>query len=248
MYEKCDNNLLTCTAIAYIINTTDIFTAMDTDYMAIATILQRLPLLLREALMFKMFRKAGDSMRKFLLTSGEDVYKNDEYYDEEETYYEDQYESDPMQDHYSRPAADSRRTSDRAAGRRSFSSKAAEIGYGTSYSASSTGYQQNHAVATPAIPAAIPAAVIAHPKDIKDATKICDDICSGRMVIVDLSKLDSSTAQRIADYLGGVVHTLQGNTSRINQGIFAISPKDFEVSSHNGEGPIKPYESLRAVK
>lgn len=197
--------------------------------------------------MFRMFRKAGDSMRKLLLTSGEDVYKNDEYY-EEEVYYEDQYEGDPMYDHYSRPAADSRRTSDRASGRRSFSSKAAEIGYGTSYSSSSQGYQQNHTVGVPAIPAAIPAAVIAHPKDIKDATKICDDICSGRMVIVDLSKLDSSTAQRIADYLGGVVHTLQGNTSRINQGIFAISPKDFEISNHSGEGPIKPYESLRAVK
>jgi len=185
-----------------------------------------------------MFKKAGDAMKKFLLTSGEDVY-NDGYYDEEDNYYDDNYEDDPMQEHYSHVSPAPRRTPEKPAKTRSFyADKIVELGYTASQGSQNQNLGQ----------AVVPAAVIAHPKDIKDAARLCDEICSGKMVIVDLSSLDSINAQRIADYLGGVVHTLQGNTSRVNKGIFVISPREYDVSASSENAPVaKDYGMFRAV-
>ena len=178
--------------------------------------------------MLRMFKKAGDAMKKFLLTSGEDVY-NDGYYDEEDDYYDDGYEDDPMQEHYSHTSAPTRKAPEKPAKTRSFyADKIVELGY------TGTPQPQQQTVPFMSQPVA-PAAVIAHPKEIKDASRLCDAICSGKMVIVDLSSLDSVNAQRIADYLGGVVHTIQGNTSRVNKGIFVISPREYDVTVSSSE-------------
>jgi len=187
-----------------------------------------------------MFKKAGDAMKKFLLTSGEDVY-NDGYYDEDDDgYYDDTYEDDPMQEHYSSSSATARRTPEKPAKTR-YADKIVELGYTTSHAP-----QRQSPFAGQQV---VPSAVIAHPKEIKDACKICDDICNGKMVIVDLSSLDSVNAQRIADYLGGVVHTIQGNTSRVNKGIFVISPREYDVAMSSGEDTpaTRDFGTFRAV-
>jgi len=189
--------------------------------------------------MLRMFKKAGDAMKKFLLTSGEDVY-NDGYYDEEDDYYDDTYEDDPMQEHYSYSSAAARKVPEKPVKTR-YADKIVELGYTSSHTP-----QHQSPFASPQV---VPSAVIAHPKEIKDACKICDDICNGKMVIVDLSSLDSVNAQRIADYLGGVVHTIQGNTHRVNKGIFVISPRDYDVSLSSGEdaSDTRDFGTFRAV-
>ena len=189
--------------------------------------------------MLGMFKKVGDAIsKKLLFANGEDVYK-DGYYDDEDYYEDDAYEDDPMEAHYSSASAE-RKTSERpgAKTRSFYSDKIVELGY--------TSAPHQSAFAAPQI---VPAAVIAHPKEIKDASKICDDICSGKMVIVDLTSLDSVNAQRIADYLGGVVHTLQGNTKRVNKGIFVISPREYEVYLSDEEAPptAKDFGGFRAA-
>jgi len=185
-----------------------------------------------------MFKKAGDAIRKkLLLANGEDNY-NDDYYDEDDGYYDDEYEDDPMQEHYSHSSA-ARRAPERSKTR--YADKIVELGYNSSPGAK----QVQNPFTSPQI---VPSAVIAHPKEIKDACKICDDICNGKMVIVDLSSLDSVNAQRIADYLGGVVHTIQGNTDRVNKGIFVISPREYEVSASGEEVPdTRDFGSFRAA-
>jgi len=188
--------------------------------------------------MLGLFRKAGNSMKRMLLSSGEDVY-NDEYYNDEDQYYEDEhYEDDPMQEHYSSVRQMPERQSVKP--RTSYAEKIVELGYSGAGSAHAS-------VSSAPSPSVQASAVIAHPKEIKDACKICDDICSGKMVIVDLSSLDSVNAQRIADYLGGVVHTLQGKTKRVNKGIFVIAPREFEVNDLNMEDNAKDYRPFRAV-
>jgi len=180
--------------------------------------------------MFGAIKNVGSAIRqKLMLAGGEDVY-NDEYYEDEENYQDDMYEDDPMQEHYSR-APISRKAPDKASKVR-YADKIVELGYSHPSSVGPQNFTQN----------VMPTAVIAHPKDIKDACAICDDICSGKMVIVDLSGLDSANSQRIADYLGGVVHTLQGSTNRVNKGIFVISPREYEVISSGVEdSPSKEY-------
>ena len=194
--------------------------------------------------MLGMFKKAGDAIRKkLLLANGEDAY-NDDYYDDEDYYDDDdEYDDDPMQVHYSPSASAERKAPEKptAKTRSFYSDKIVELGYTSSASA-----PPKNVFTTPQI---TPSAVIAHPQEIKDASKICDDICSGKMVIVDLSSLDSVNAQRIADYLGGVVHTLQGNTKRVNKGIFVISPREFEVTMSSEEtSKTKDFAGYRAAR
>jgi cell division inhibitor SepF len=189
--------------------------------------------------MLRMFKKAGDAVKRVLLTGGEDVY-NDEYY-EEDGYYDDGYEDDPMQEHYSHGGPAARKAAEKPAKTRSFyADKIVELGYSAAAQTQQSPYMNQPVM---------PAAVIAHPKEIKDASKLCDDICNGKMVIVDLSSLDSVNAQRIADYLGGVVHTIQGNTTRVNKGIFVISPKEYEVSNSSNEDipSTRDYGAFRAI-
>jgi len=188
--------------------------------------------------MLRMFKKAGDVIRKkLLLANGEDNY-NDDYYEDEDDYYDDEYENDPMQEHYSHSTV-ARKVPEKSKTR--YADKIVELGYNSSQGSK----QSQNLFAGSQI---VPSAVIAHPKEIKDACKICDDICNGKMVIVDLSSLDSVNAQRIADYLGGVVHTIQGNTDRVNKGIFVISPKEYDISASGEEAPdTRDFGSYRAI-
>ncbi|MCL2372174.1 MAG: cell division protein SepF [Defluviitaleaceae bacterium] len=73
--------------------------------------------------------------------------------------------------------------------------------------------------------------IIKHPNEVADAMEICAHVKSGRMVIVDLSGVDAGVAQRIADYLGGMAYGVDGETSRVNDYIFTVSPRNHRVSS-----------------
>jgi cell division inhibitor SepF len=92
--------------------------------------------------------------------------------------------------------------------------------------------------------------IVIHPKDMEAAYHIGANVRQGRLVIVDLTGLNADMARRIVDYLSGVCHTIEGQTMRINNGIFTISPPTYSVkeetsrlSSNNHEnefGPTSP--------
>jgi len=78
--------------------------------------------------------------------------------------------------------------------------------------------------------------VISHPKSIGDAVELCAHVRNGRMVIVDIAVLDKTEAQRVADYLSGVAQSLDGTIERVNNGIFAIAPRNHRVTvDYRGE-------------
>jgi len=193
-----------------------------------------------------MIKNAGNAVKKFMLTSGEDIY-NDEHYDDDDVEYV--HEEDPMRDHYSRrpPERQPRQPrsdySDKIVSMGYSSQPPVQPGYNQSRFQSNSSFQNYQSSSKPMI---IPSAVVAHPKEFKDASRICDDILGGKLVIVDLSSLDSAMAQRIADYLGGVVHTVQGHTKRVNKGIFIVSPRDYEITAPNNED-VREYGTLKAV-
>jgi len=193
--------------------------------------------------MFQQIKSAGRAIKSFMLTSGDDVYEDNRYYDEGEDEVEYETEDDPMREHYAR---DIRKAPEKYSKPRvDYSEKIVSLGY-TPAGHNQSRFQhyqnqQNHDTS-----AVVPAASIAHPKEFKDASKICDDLCSGKMVIVDLSSLDSVMAQRIADYLGGVVHTIQGNTLRVNKGIFIVAPREFDIMDYSKDDK-KEYGTFRAV-
>ena len=80
-------------------------------------------------------------------------------------------------------------------------------------------------------PASNVESIIIRPKMVDDAVEICNHMRAGRMCIVDLTDLNNANAQRIADYLGGVCHALDGVTTRVNEGIFTVAPHSHRVMS-----------------
>jgi len=219
--------------------------------------------------MLDMFRKFSDSVKKVMLTSGEDIHEDDYGYpdDEYDDYYGDSrdsrsykdardsrgsrdsrerdtrdYDDEPMSDHYTRGGA-ARRVPDKGSkGRSSYSDKISELGY-TSHSDvfQAAPSKKSEAKMLP------PIALISHPKTIKDCPQICEAICNGKMVIVDISTLDSINAQRIADYLGGVIHAEQGQTIRVNKTIFVLAPLGFEISIATDE-PTRPSHDFSSYR
>jgi len=75
--------------------------------------------------------------------------------------------------------------------------------------------------------------IIFHPSSIQEAAEICGHIRTGRMVIIDISQINKGEAQRIADYLSGVCHSLDGKTERISDSIFLVAPRNHYVMNDN---------------
>ena len=90
---------------------------------------------------------------------------------------------------------------------------------------------------------------IMRPRNLADATEIGSHLRHGRQCIVDLTGMDMEVAQRIADFLGGVCSGIGGSTTRINNGIFVVSPKSHKVSPFNyNEAEPFYYSSMTSMK
>ena len=72
---------------------------------------------------------------------------------------------------------------------------------------------------------------ISRPKEMQDATLICESLQEGMICIVGMQGVERTTAQRIADYLGGVSYALRGHVERIDNYIFVIVPEGAKVDS-----------------
>jgi len=217
--------------------------------------------------MIKFIQKMADSVRKVFLTGGEDIYDEDRNYyegdyDDDDGHYTESretretardsrrhrerdtrevdrdrhdYDDDPMADHYTRGGA-ARRVPEKTARSRTYQDKVNELGYASQSSTFSSSSRREGRNLSPHI-------VITHPKKIADCTSICAALCTGKAVSVDLSGTDSKNAQRIADYLGGVIHAEQGVTMKSSNSVFILAPPGFEVYDEEEDGSKKPLGS-----
>ena len=72
--------------------------------------------------------------------------------------------------------------------------------------------------------------MLTYPKEIVDATDICDYLRKGNICVVNLEGVDRPHAQRIADFLSGAVYVSDGAIERINTSIFIIAPSHVHIS------------------
>ena len=84
--------------------------------------------------------------------------------------------------------------------------------------------------ASPDIPNLITVRIV-RPKELQDATLICDHLKSNIICIVDMQGVEHPSAQRIADYLGGVSYALRGQIERIDNYIFVMAPEGAKIDS-----------------
>ncbi len=72
--------------------------------------------------------------------------------------------------------------------------------------------------------------VVVNPKDYKDAEKIGDHIKQGSPVVMNMESTDQDVAQRIVDFVQGVMYALEGHMDRISDTIYLCAPNNMTVS------------------
>ncbi|HIU24949.1 MAG TPA: cell division protein SepF [Candidatus Copromorpha excrementigallinarum] len=80
--------------------------------------------------------------------------------------------------------------------------------------------------------------VVIEPKGFDECSKLVDSLKSRKPIIVNLEKLDSDTARKIFDFLGGATYALNGNVQKVANNIFIFAPENVAISA---EGESKPY-------
>ena len=72
---------------------------------------------------------------------------------------------------------------------------------------------------------------IVRPKEMQDATLVCDYMRDNVICIIDMQGAERPTAQRIADYLGGVSYALRGQVERVDSYIFIMAPEGIKIDA-----------------
>ena len=75
--------------------------------------------------------------------------------------------------------------------------------------------------------------VVVNPKVFNDCEKIADHLKSSRPVVMNMEQTDDSIAQRIVDYVQGVMYALDGKIDRISESIYLCAPNNMSVSREN---------------
>lgn len=80
--------------------------------------------------------------------------------------------------------------------------------------------------------------VVIEPQSFNECSKLVDNLRSRKPVIVNLEKLDSDTARKIFDFLGGATYALNGNVQKVANNIFVFAPENVAIFT---DGDKKPY-------
>ena len=92
--------------------------------------------------------------------------------------------------------------------------------------------------------------ILRQPMDVSDAAKVCDFMREEKICVIDLTGVERSMAQRIADFLGGSCYAINGTIQRISKDIFIIVPSGIRISADlkdelAKDGYIMPKTSRR---
>jgi cell division inhibitor SepF len=72
--------------------------------------------------------------------------------------------------------------------------------------------------------------LVFQPCNLEDAEGIIDSLKARKPVIMNLDDMDVETAQRILDYVGGAVYTINGDIKKVARSIFVVAPPNVDVS------------------
>jgi len=80
--------------------------------------------------------------------------------------------------------------------------------------------------------------VVIEPSSFDECSRLVDNLRSRKPVIVNLEKLDTDTARKIFDFLGGATYALNGNVQKVANNIFIFAPENVAIFA---DGENKPY-------
>jgi len=79
---------------------------------------------------------------------------------------------------------------------------------------------------------------ISFPTSIDECCSISDYVCAGNSVIINLEEIksDTSQAQRVLDFLAGVVFSLDGDIQKVSNKVYVLVPRNVEISKTIRDG------------
>ena len=80
--------------------------------------------------------------------------------------------------------------------------------------------------------------VVIEPASFDECARLVYNLRSRKPVIVNLEKLDTDTARKIFDFLGGATYALNGNVQKVANNIFIFAPENVAIFA---DGENKPY-------
>ena len=87
----------------------------------------------------------------------------------------------------------------------------------------------------PGAASSIPEIVVIEPRSFEEASHAIQALRESKMVILKLSALDPSQAQRAADFVSGGTYAVDGHTERIGEQTFLFTPRCVQVSTPNSK-------------
>lgn len=75
--------------------------------------------------------------------------------------------------------------------------------------------------------------IVLEPKRFDDVQAIADHLIDREPVVLRFEQLDSETARRIMDFLGGSTYALGGHIQRLGEHMFLLAPNNVEVDTQS---------------
>lgn len=73
--------------------------------------------------------------------------------------------------------------------------------------------------------------LIVKPTDYDEAIEICDNLKNRKILVINMTSLESKIAQRLLDFMAGASYALGGSLEEIEKGVYIISPSNVEISN-----------------
>ncbi|MCD3350213.1 cell division protein SepF [Clostridium botulinum D/C] len=73
--------------------------------------------------------------------------------------------------------------------------------------------------------------IILKPMDYDAAIEICDNLKARKIIVVNMTSLESKIAQRLLDFIAGASYALGGSLDEIYKGVYIISPSNVEITN-----------------
>ena len=77
--------------------------------------------------------------------------------------------------------------------------------------------------------------LVFQPNSYEEAESIIDNLKARKPVIMNLDELEVELAQRILDFVGGAVYSLNGDIKKVARSIFVVAPPNVDVSQNIDE-------------
>ena len=90
--------------------------------------------------------------------------------------------------------------------------------------------------------------VITQPTSFEQSEEICNYLKEKKSIIVNLEYVNKDVARRIADFISGGVHALDGHIQKVSNAIFLVAPVNYEIASDLAREEIKNKLSVSWLK